>query len=211
MGWLKGWCRVRGARKVLVLRKGRLAFWQKLGTLSASSVLLYLLLVQESLEGAAPALFALWAVGVVLLEHDVQRSKITLTEHEIILKGKFRRRRRSLAHAASLVRVAIAPLPGSTGVIIDHSPAEVLFVLDAHGSELFQVNCEGFKTSDLDRLVDALGLPCDDGPGEPLTLAKFGKMRPDLVPWADRHPYLIVSALIFLFVVFFVGFLLITA
>ncbi|WP_412518662.1 hypothetical protein K8Z49_11400 [Actinomadura madurae] len=82
--------------------------------------------------------------------------------------------------------------------------AEVLFILDAHGNALIKVDGDGFETGDLDRFVDALGLPCS-GPDHALSWAKFGRMYPGPVPWDKRHSTLLAILLVSVFTLLLVA------
>jgi hypothetical protein len=191
---------MRQARSDLVLRKNRRAVWQKLIAATVGAVALGVSIAPVSVQAAVRLSPAMWAVVIVVLVGNGLRSRIILTEHEIIVKGMLVRRRRSRAHAARVVRAVILT-PQSSG--------EALFVLDARGTLLIMVYGEGFTTGDLDRLVDALGLPCSR-PDHALTVSELGRMPPGLVPWSWRHGTLLGCAISFVVLAAITGFLVIT-
>ncbi|WDZ90207.1 hypothetical protein [Nocardiopsis sp. HUAS JQ3] len=134
--------------------------------------------------GAEAALVsaAVWGVLIAFLTAHVYRARIVLTPREIVLKGALFRRRRSRARAVWTIRATVVQPRGG--------PVDTLFLLDAHGGVLVTVYGNLYRRADMDRLVDALGLP-SSGPEGPVTPKELQRFRPGLVTWVERHPYLL--------------------
>nr|BFE32596.1 hypothetical protein GCM10010200_048470 [Actinomadura rugatobispora] len=147
-------------------------------------------IVAAILIGDAPAVFApivggLFAVLIILATGALLSSRIILTSNEIIVRWLFIRQRRSRPRVTEVVRATITAPRGS--------PGESLFLLDAHRNLLIRVSTGAYRREDLDRLVKALGVPCD-GPDHPVNANEFAQTYPGLVSWAERHPYRIAFA-----------------
>ncbi|WP_344887959.1 hypothetical protein [Actinomadura meridiana] len=148
-------------------------------------------IVAAILVGDAPTVFApivggVWAVLIALGTVAFLTSSVTLTPHEVVVRGLFIRQRRSRSGVVRVVRATIH-LPNGVG-------SESLFLLDAHGQSLIRVNVGGYKREDVDRLVEALGVPCD-GPNYFASAKEFDKTYPGLVSRVERHPYRIPLAI----------------
>ncbi|MFF0523304.1 hypothetical protein ACFYTC_31760 [Actinomadura nitritigenes] len=61
-------------------------------------------------------------------------------------------------------------------------------MLDARDKVLLRIYGSGYRTRDLDRLVDALGLP-ESGPIDPVTAPELENEYPGLVSWAVKNQY----------------------
>lgn len=147
-------------------------------------------IVAAILVGDAPTVIApiaggLFAAPIILSIGALFSSRITVTAQELVVRGLFTRRRRSRSHIAQVVRATITAPRGTS--------SESLFVLDAQRNLLVRVSSTPYTREDLDRLVDALGVPCS-GPGDPVKAKEFDETYPGLVSLAERHPYRIVFA-----------------
>lgn len=146
-------------------------------------------IVAAVLAGDAPTVFApvvggLFAVPIVLVVTALVRGRITLTAQEIVVRG-LGTRRRSRAHVTEVVRATIsAPRAGAT---------DNLFLLDAHRKPVIRVSDTNYTRGQLDRLVDALGVPCG-GPRGPVSAQQLAEAYPGLVSRAERHPYRVALA-----------------
>ncbi|MEV4222104.1 hypothetical protein [Nonomuraea sp. NPDC049725] len=148
------------------------------------------LIVAAVLAGDAPTVFApivgaFFAVPILLGICAFVRARIVLTSREIVLRGLFYQRRRSRSRVAEVVRATLVAPRGS--------PGDTLFVLDADRSLLMRVPAGGYARADIDRLVNALGVPCG-GPDRPVDAAELARTYPGLVSWPERHPYRIAFA-----------------
>jgi hypothetical protein len=148
-------------------------------------------IVAAILIGDAPTVFApivgaVFAVLIILASGALLSARIILTAHEIVVRGLFIRQRRSRSLIAEVVRATIVAPRGA--------PGESLFVLDAHRNLLIRVSGSNYTREDLDRLVNALGVPCS-GPKSSVDANKFAETYPGLVSWAERHPYRIAFAI----------------
>jgi hypothetical protein len=148
-------------------------------------------IVAAILAGDAPTVFApivgaLFAVLIVLVIGALLRSRIVLTAHEIVVRGLFTRKHRSRSRVAEVVR---ATLVGPRG-----ERRESLFLLDAHRNLVIRMSDTGYARKDLDRLVNALDVPCS-GPNGSVTANEFGRTYPGLVSGVERHPYRIAFAI----------------
>ncbi|TDC54460.1 hypothetical protein E1281_16205 [Actinomadura sp. KC345] len=166
----------------LALRKSRGAIWGKV----AAAVVAIGALAGEMALGfgreAALVSAVLVTVLLVVLVWEDHRARLTLTAHEIVVRDVFRRRRRPRARIARMVRATIHR--------VNAESEDALFLLDARGDVLLRVSGTDYKTEDLDRLVDALGVPCD-GPDHEVRAAELDSMHPGLTSWAERHPVLL--------------------
>jgi hypothetical protein len=129
-----------------------------------------------------------WALGtavagtsiLLVAAWGVHRSRIMLTADEILVRGLVLRRHRARTHATKVVRARVLG-PKNTSV-------DTLFVLDARDKVLLRIYGSGYRTRDLDRLVDALGLP-ESGPIDPVTVPELENEYPGLVSWAVKNQY----------------------
>lgn len=142
-------------------------------------------IVAAILIGDAPTVFApivggLFAALAILMIAALLSARIVLTPHEIVVRGLFSRQRRPRSRLAEVVRATITAPRGAAG--------ESLFLLDAHRNLLLRVSGAGYRREDLDRLVNALGVPCG-GPDGSIDAKAFAETYPGLVSWAERHPY----------------------
>nr|WP_237683610.1 hypothetical protein [Nocardiopsis sinuspersici] len=135
--------------------------------------------------GAGLVTGAVFIALVSLVAVHLYRARIILTAHEIILKGALFQRRRSRARAVWTIRATLVHSGGD--------PHDDLFVLDAHGGVLLRVYGANYTTEDMDRLVNALGLPCS-GPEGRVTGKQLEEYRPGLVSWVEQHPFLFAAA-----------------
>ncbi|WP_159945027.1 MULTISPECIES: hypothetical protein [unclassified Nocardiopsis] len=170
----------------LVLRPGLRAGWTRLAFGMAGAVLVTADIWFFAGLGAALAAAAGWAVLLSLAIAHLYRARIILTAYEIVLRGAFFQRRRPRARAVWTIRATVVQPQG-------HS-CDTLFVLDAHGGVLVRLHGTNYGTEDLDRFVDALGLPCS-GPDGPVTPKQLHAFRPGLTSWVERHPYLLGFAI----------------
>ena len=165
------------------MRKDRRLGWAKLvgGAMCAALLTGEFALVW----GEEVALFSavLWTVVIVWFAGNLYRGVIILTAHEIVVKGLVLLRRWPRTHVASVVCATVLLGPYRRSY-------DLLFVLDAHGNVLIRVDKEQFRTEDLDRLVDALGMPCD-GPDYAVSAKELQRTHPGLMPWFARHPVLV--------------------
>ncbi|WUI00157.1 hypothetical protein OHR68_42920 [Spirillospora sp. NBC_00431] len=148
-------------------------------------------LVTAILIGDAPTMFApivgtIWAVLITLGTVAFRTSRITLTPHEVVVRGLFTHRRRSRSRVTKAVRATIH-LPNGVG-------GESLFLLDTHGRLLIRVNVGSYNREDVDQLVEMLGVPCS-GLTYFASGKEFEKTYPGLVSWAERHPYRLTLAI----------------
>jgi hypothetical protein len=138
------------------------------------------MLLRGASAGAAAAMGAGFAALVVVVLGAFLRSRVTLTADEVVVRGVVITRRRARSRVAGVVRATFTLPRGG--------PTDNLFLVDADGGLVVRVHGRPFARADLDRLVRALGVPCD-GVDRPVTAKEFGKSYPGLVPWAERHPY----------------------
>jgi hypothetical protein len=186
----KGRCCVRHAQGDLVVRKDRRSGWVRLVGVAVGAALLT---GREALIwGEEVALFSavLWTVLIVWFAGNLYRAGIILTAHEIVVKGLVLRRRRPRAQVARVVRATVDPPAWSR-----RSSADTFFVLDAHGNVLVRASDSVFRTEDLERLVDALGVPCSDA-DHPVRAKELHRTHPGLVSWAERHPLLLAFPIV---------------
>lgn len=169
----------------LVLRPALRAGWARLGVGVVTGVVMTAGIGFRVGPEAAVATGIAWAVLVALVTAHLHRARIVLTAHEIVLKGAVFQRRRSRADAVWTIRATVVQARGG--------PCDTLFVLDAHGGVLIRVYGANYATEDLDRLVNALGLPCS-GPERPVTPRELQRYRPGLVTWFEQHAYLLGMA-----------------
>ncbi|TYC18336.1 hypothetical protein [Actinomadura syzygii] len=149
-------------------------------------------IVAAILIGNAPTVFApivgtTWAVLIILGTAVLLTSRITLTSHEIVVRGLFVRQRRPRSHITRAMRATIHMPNGGAG--------ESLFLLDAHGKLLTRVNVAYYKRENVDRLVETLDVP-SSGPTYFASGKEFDKTHPGLLSWAERHPYRIPLAIL---------------
>ena len=142
------------------------------------------------LAGDAPTVFApivgaVFAAMAALGLATLYFSRIVLTPDELLVRGPFSRQRRPRAHVAQVIRATIILPRGATG--------ESLFLLDAKHEPLIRISGGSYKREDIDRLVDALGVPCD-GPSHPIPGKEFAETYPGLISVVERHPYRIAFA-----------------
>lgn len=147
-------------------------------------------IVAAILTGDAPTVFApivggLFAVLIILAIASLVRARIILTAHEIVVRGLFIWQHRPRSRVAEVVRATLVVPRGGR--------RENLFVLDAQRDLLIRLPGTNYAREDLDRLVNALGVPCG-GPTGPVTAHEFAKTYPGLVSRAERHPYRIAYA-----------------
>ncbi|WP_017573610.1 hypothetical protein [Nocardiopsis halotolerans] len=166
----------------LVLRPSLRAGWVKLGFAAVACVLPTAEVWVSFGPGAGLVAGAVLVVLVALVAAHLHRARIVLTPREIVLRGAFFRRRRSLENAVWTIRATI--------VQPNAPPADNLFLLDAHGGVLLRVHGTNYTTEDVDRLVHALGLPCS-GPEHPVSPKELQRYRPGLVTWAEQHAFLL--------------------
>ncbi|MFI0370441.1 hypothetical protein ACH35V_21450 [Actinomadura sp. 1N219] len=133
----------------------------------------------------APIVAAFWTVLIALGTAALLTSRITLTSHEIVVRGLFIRQHRSRSRVTKAVRATIQVPRGAN---------ESLFLLDAHGKLLIRVGVNYYKREDVDRLIQTLGVPCT-GPDYYGSAKEFTKTYPGLVSWAERHPHRIAFAI----------------
>ncbi|PDP85529.1 hypothetical protein CQJ94_22425 [Glycomyces fuscus] len=169
----------------LVLRPGLRAGWARLGAGSVVGVVVTAGVAFRIGPEAALVAGAAWTALVVVAAVHLYRARIVLTAHEIILKGAFLQRRRSRSRAVWTIRATVVQPRGG--------PCDTLFLLDAHGGVLVRVYGASYTAEDMDRLVNALGLPCS-GPEGRVTPGELHRFRPGLVPWFERHAYLLGMA-----------------
>ncbi|GAA1806366.1 hypothetical protein [Actinomadura chokoriensis] len=149
-------------------------------------------IVAAILIGDAPTVFApyvaaLFTTLAVLGIGSLLRTRIVLTQQEIVVRGVFSQQRRPRAQAAEIVRATITAPRGASG--------ESLFILDAHHNLLIRVPGAAFKREDLDLLIAELGLPCI-GYDHPVAPKKFAETHPGLITKAERYPYRLAFAAI---------------
>ncbi|MER5423503.1 hypothetical protein [Streptosporangium roseum] len=156
-----------------------------IAALVATVAIVAAILVGDAPTVFAPIVGAVFAVLIALGSCAFFRARIVLTAHEIVLRGIFFQQRRSRSRAAEVVRATlVAPRV---------SPGDTLFVLDAQRNLLIRVPGSGYAREDIDRLVNALGVPCS-GPDHAVDANELAKTYPGLVSWVERHPYRIAFA-----------------
>jgi hypothetical protein len=146
-----------------------------------TAVISVVLIIGGINAGGRPALYT--CIGLVLalavaIAVYLRRSRIRVTSSEISARGLWFHRRRDRAQAASVVRATVVH-PGAT--------AETIVVFDAGRHAMLTINGALYSSTDLDRLVDHLGLPTD-APDGPVTLPQLGREQPGSVSWIGRHP-----------------------
>lgn len=186
----------------LVLRPSKRKAGINLGVIAVVGPILAATAVFELGREAAVVIGAVSAVLFVVAIGDAYRSRIVLTSQELVVRGLFRGRRRARTSVARVVRASV--LEGRR-----NTPAEILFVLDAQGGMLAKVYAgHYYAREDVDRLVGALGVPCDDL--EEIVGAKeLAKTYPGLESWDTRHralitfgvPVVVVAVILALFLI----------
>ncbi|MFG2091745.1 MULTISPECIES: hypothetical protein [unclassified Spirillospora] len=147
-------------------------------------------IIAAILIGDAPTVFAP-IVGVpftMLISLTIAallRARIILTPHELVVQGPFGRQRRPRSQFTAAVRASIL---GPRGVL-----AGSLFVLGPHRDLLIRVSGDSYTREDFDRLVDAIGVPCNHLK-DPIKAKDLDHIYPGLVSRAERHPYRIAIA-----------------
>ncbi|MEV4253424.1 hypothetical protein AB0J52_09650 [Spirillospora sp. NPDC049652] len=186
----------------LVLRPSK----RKAGTnLAVAAVTGPILAVSAGFELGRTAGVVVGAVAAllfVLAGVDTYRSGIVLTSQELIIRRLFRRRRHPRTSAARVLRASIAE--GRR-----NAPTEILFVLDAQGGRIAKVYTgHYYSREDVDRLVSALDVPCDEL-DRPVSAEEFAKAYPALESWDTRHkaliafgvPAIVVAMILVLFLI----------
>ncbi|TDQ47253.1 hypothetical protein [Actinorugispora endophytica] len=169
-------------------------------TLVASMAVPAAAVIGDAPVALAATVGALFAALTVLAVASLVSARVTLTPDEIAVRGLFSNQRRSRPRVAQVVRATITAPRGASG--------ESLFLLDEHRGLVIRVNGAPYTREDLDRLVDALGVPCE-GPDRPVDARQFARAYPDLVSRAEQHPYRIAFAAIAIVCVTIVAVLLI--
>ncbi|GAB3477815.1 hypothetical protein GCM10027440_13000 [Nocardiopsis coralliicola] len=178
---------VRDFRAGLVVRPSRGAGLAVLAVAAVAGAAL----TAAAASGAAPAFFAV-AVGAAFAAMTaagtvaLYRARITLTGDEITVRGAFSTRRRNRSRVTHAVRAVITAPRGAS--------SESLFLLGGDGGLVIRVPSGAYARADIDRLLDALGVPCG-GPGRPVDPRRFAETYPGLLPWAERHPYRLAFAI----------------
>ncbi|MEV5570136.1 hypothetical protein AB0L06_08800 [Spirillospora sp. NPDC052269] len=168
----------------LVLRPSKRKAGVNLGIIAVVGPILAATAVFELGRGSAVVIAAVSAVLFVVAIGDAYRSRIVLTSQELIVRGLFRGQRQSRTSVARVVRAVV--LQGPRNV-----PNEILFVLDAQDDLLAKVySGHYYAREDVDRLVSALGVPCDDLE-KAVSAEEFAKIYPSLASWDTRRPALI--------------------
>ncbi|WP_018653944.1 hypothetical protein [Actinomadura flavalba] len=147
-------------------------------------------LVAAVVLGPAPTVLA-WVVGgvfgpAVVLACAAVRTRIVVTDDAIVRQGVFGRRTWERGRAVRTVRAHLASTVEAEG------QGDTVFVLDARGRVLFRVAALHYTRDGLDRLVAALGVPCDAVEG-PVSAKEFDRTHPGLVSWVEKHPYRLIA------------------
>lgn len=169
----------------LVLRPGLRAGWARLGFGVVTGVVMTAAVAFRIGPEVALVAGVAWTLLVLAVALHLYRARIVLTPHEIVFKRAFSQRRRSLENAVWTIRANVVQPRGG--------PCDTLFVLDAQGGVLVRVYGAIYTTEDMDRLVNALGLPCS-GPAGPVTPKELQRYRPGLVTWVEQHAFLLGMA-----------------
>lgn len=153
--------------------------------------------------------YAVFGVSVVLLALLVRadffaRTSIRITRDRVRRTGYFGRwRSRPLSAVARVVEVGVA------GSRLTRSPERWLLFLDDRGRTILRAYAEYYRSAELLRLREALGVPWDRIP-EVLTVAETRRELPRAFPWPLAHIWLtslagtalamVVSGMVFGFV-----------
>ncbi|MFB4318276.1 hypothetical protein [Actinomadura sp. 21ATH] len=151
----------------------------------AGTAIVAAILIGDAPTVFAPVVAAAFALMILLAVGGLLGARIILSPREIVVKWLFVRRRRPRAHVAEAVRATITAPRGAAG--------ESLFLLGPRRDLVIRISGAGYTREDLDRLVDALGVPCRVFDG-PVTPGEFAESYPGLLPQAERHPYRIAFA-----------------
>ncbi|MBB5789405.1 hypothetical protein [Jiangella mangrovi] len=150
--------------------------------LMIAAVIAVVLVIAGVMAGGRPALITCIVLALLLAAAAavyLGRSRIVVTPAEISVRGLWFHHRRDRTLAAALVRATVVqPMA---------APAETIVVVDVDDRALLRINGALYSTSDLDRLVDHLGL-ISGGPDRPVTLGQLARERPGSVGWVGRHP-----------------------
>ncbi|MET9312836.1 hypothetical protein ABZX12_13480 [Kribbella sp. NPDC003505] len=163
---------------VLVLRPGA---GPRRQVLTFTVVIAVVLVIAGVLAGGLPALITGISLALLLaitLAIYLSRSRIVVTPAEISARGLTFHRRRDRTLAASVLRATVVQ-PGAV--------SDTIVVLDAGQQALLTINGALYAPSDLDRLVNHLGLPTG-GSDKPITMVQLARRQPGAVSWAGRHP-----------------------
>lgn len=162
---------------VLVLRPGAS---QRRLALTMVLVIGAALVAGGIVAGGRPAMITCISLVVLLavwMAVYLSRSRIVVTPAEISARGLTFHRRRDRALARSVLRATVV----QAGAV-----SETIVVLDGGGQVLLNINGALYERTDLDRLINHLGLPTDR-PGQSVTLTQLAQQQPGAVSWAGRH------------------------
>ncbi|GAB3207783.1 hypothetical protein ACQEU5_12565 [Marinactinospora thermotolerans] len=173
---------MRQIRDELVLRPDRRSGRTKLAVSAVIAVVMTVSIAFRVGWEVALASVVFWIVLFAVVIGHLRHARIVLTPYEIAVEGMVFRQRRPRSQAVRVVRATVVPSRGWA--------SDTLFLLDAHDNVLFRVYGLNYATEDINRLVGALGLPCE-GPGRPVSAGELAKIYPGIVPWYERHPYLL--------------------
>ncbi|TDE00095.1 hypothetical protein [Jiangella asiatica] len=147
------------------------------------AVFIAIMLVLPTIIGGLPGLIFGVAFSTVIIAPIAAlllRSRVVVTPTAITVRGMLLQRRKDRATAASVVR-AMLVVP-RTGLV------DTVFVLDAKKRPLLRINGNIYRTADLDRLVQHLGLPTA-AVQHPVTVPQLESMHPGIVSWVEANPF----------------------
>ena len=118
-------------------------------------------------------------VAALMLAHH-HRAGVVGTSTEIVVAGLAKRRRWARTDVAHLVHaMLVAPRTPVYGN---------LFILDRDGNRIARIHTNHYRASDLERLVQYLGLPVV-APDGPVTANQLATSYPGIVWFGERRPF----------------------
>ncbi|QUX29664.1 hypothetical protein KGD83_03550 [Nocardiopsis akebiae] len=182
----------------LVLKTDKGKSWGLICLVVVSAVTGTVSMAVQSAAGLAWGMGILFAIMLLVMVVQLFMARTTVTAHELVWRGLFWHRRVPRAHIVRVVRVTIKE-PRMRAI-------DSLYVLDRYGRTLIRWGDATTTTEDVDRLVDALGLPCERLV-EPRTYAQLAQTHAHMMSWIERNQklmvFIIIVALVLLGVVFF--------
>ena len=170
---------VRDAGDDLVIRPDSRMVLSAL-TAMAGVGIVALILVSDAPNVAAALVGAFFAVLIILVIGASLRDRIVLTAQDLTVRGLFTQQRRPRTQIAEVVRATITTPRGRSN--------RNLFLLDAQRKLVLRLGIDLYARKDLDRLIGALGVPCDTIDGQ-ITPKEFTQKYPGLLWKIERHPY----------------------
>lgn len=172
---------VRDAGDDLVIRPdSRMALGVLTAMLVAAVGIVALILVSDAPNVAAALVGAFFAMLIILGIGSFLRDRVVLTAQDLTIRVFLIQQRRPRTQIAEVVRATIT--------YSSEGSNENLFFLDAQRKLVLRLGIDLYARKDLDRLIDALGVPCDTIDGQ-ITPKKFTQKYPGLLWKIERHPY----------------------